>query len=144
MPQKKNPDVAELIRGKSGRLFGNLMALLTVLKGCAHVQPRSSGGQGARVRLRGHREGEPGGAGGHAAGAARAPGPHACGSNAGFTLATELADYLSTKGVPFRDAHGIVGQVVRHCLANELRLEDLAPSSCSGSLRCSARTCGTG
>jgi len=45
----------------------------------------------------------------------------------GSRLATELADYLSTKGVPFRDAHGIVGQVVRHCLANELRLEDLAP-----------------
>jgi argininosuccinate lyase len=87
MPQKKNPDVAELIRGKSGRLFGNLLALLTVLKGL----------------------------------------PLRAAATRGFTLATELADYLSSKGVPFRDAHGIVGHVVRHCLANDLRLEDLAP-----------------
>ncbi len=44
----------------------------------------------------------------------------------GFLLATDVADYLATKGVPFRDAHAIVGQVVRHCLEHEQRLEDLS------------------
>ncbi len=128
MPQKKNPDVAELIRGKSGRLFGNLMALLTVLKGLPLTYNRDLQEDKEPVfdsvdtvkaslavlaamlpELRVHRD------------RMRAA------ATRGFTLATELADYLSSKGVPFRDAHGIVGQVVRHCLANELRLEDLAP-----------------
>jgi argininosuccinate lyase len=128
MPQKKNPDVAELIRGKSGRLFGNLLALLTVLKGLPLTYNRDLQEDKEPVfdsvdtvkaslavltamlpELRVHDD------------RMRAA------ATRGFTLATELADYLSSKGVPFRDAHGIVGHVVRHCLANDLRLEDLAP-----------------
>jgi argininosuccinate lyase len=46
-------------------------------------------------------------------------------ATAGFTLATELADYLATKGMPFRDAHGVVGGIVRHCLTAGRRLEEL-------------------
>ena len=128
MPQKKNPDVAELIRGKTGRVYGHLVSLLTLLKGLPMTYNRDLQEDKEPVfdsvdtvkgslavlaamlpELRVHRD------------RMRAA------ATRGFTLATELADYLSTKGVPFRDAHGIVGQVVRHCLANELRLEDLAP-----------------
>ncbi len=55
MPQKKNPDVAELVRGKTGRVYGNLVALLTMLKGAAaRLQPRPPGGQAAALRRRRH------------------------------------------------------------------------------------------
>ena len=117
MPQKKNPDVAELIRGKSGRLIGNLVSLLTVIKGLPMTYNRDLqedkepvfdtvdslkgsltvlGSMLPVLKLR------------------RAKLDAA--ATAGFTLATELADYLSTRGLPFRQAHGVVGAVVRHCL----------------------------
>ncbi|HVM98539.1 MAG TPA: argininosuccinate lyase [Candidatus Acidoferrales bacterium] len=124
MPQKKNPDVAELARGKSGRLYGNLMALLTTLKGLPLTYNRDLQEDKEPVfdsvdtlmavlqvftamlpelRFNSHRLAE----------AARS----------GFTLATELADYLATKGVPFRDAHAVVGAVVRYCLQQKIPLE---------------------
>jgi argininosuccinate lyase len=126
MPQKKNPDVAELIRGKTGRLYGNLVSLLTTLKGLPMTYNRDlqedkepvfdsvdtikSGLEvfGALLpQLRLNRD------------RMRAA------ATAGFTLATELADYLATKGVPFREAHGTVGAIVRHCLAAGRGLEEL-------------------
>jgi argininosuccinate lyase len=126
MPQKKNPDVAELIRGKSGRLYGNLMALLTTLKGLPLTYNRDLQEDKEPVfdtvdtikasleilsvmipRVRINRD------------RLRAA------STAGYTLATELADYLSTKGIPFRAAHATVGKIVRYCVAHNLQLEDL-------------------
>ncbi|HUI28288.1 MAG TPA: argininosuccinate lyase [Candidatus Kryptonia bacterium] len=126
MPQKKNPDVAELIRGKSGRLYGNLMALFTVLKGLPLAYNRDLQEDKAIVfdsadtiqaslevlaamvpRLRVNAE------------RMRAA------ALAGFTLATELADYLATKGVPFREAHAVVGAVVRQSLASGRPLDQL-------------------
>jgi argininosuccinate lyase len=127
MPQKKNPDVAELIRGKTGRLYGNLMALLTVLKGLPLTYNRDLQEDKAivfdsvdtlqatleiltamvpRLRINGARM--------------RAA------ALAGFTLATELADYLVTKGVPFRAAHAAVGAVVRACIERGVTLDQLS------------------
>jgi argininosuccinate lyase len=125
MPQKKNPDVAELVRGKSGRMFGALQCVLTVMKGLplayqsdlqedkeplfdaadttlATLSTLTAMLPGVRFRRERMRE------------AAR-----------GFLLATELADYLVEKGIPFREAHGVVGAVVRHCLKSEKELEQL-------------------
>ena len=127
MPQKKNPDVAELIRGKTGRLYGNLLSLLTTLKGLPMTYNRdlqedkepvfdsvdtikaSLGVLSAMLpQLHVNRE------------------RMAAAATAGYTLATELADYLSSKGVPFREAHGIVGAIVRHCVQHNLGLEALS------------------
>ena len=127
MPQKKNPDVAELIRAKSGRLYGNLMSLLTTLKGLPMTYNRdlqedkepvfdtidtiTSSLSVLNVMLpelgiRSERMQQA--------------------ATSGFTLATELADYLSSKGLPFRDAHAVVGKIVRHCIEHHLGLEDLS------------------
>jgi argininosuccinate lyase len=126
MPQKKNPDVAELIRGKAGRLAGNLVAVLTTMKGlplsynsdmqedkeplfdsvdtleavCRVLPPmlRSLGFRVERMR--------------------EAAGAH-------YATATDLADYLVRKGLPFREAHAVVGQAVRLGLARGLELAAL-------------------
>lgn len=127
MPQKKNPDVAELIRGKTGRLYGNLLSLLTTLKGLPMTYNRDLQEDKEPIfdtvdTLRGSL----------AVLAAMLPalGVRAdrmrAQSTAGFTLATELADYLSSKGVPFREAHGIVGRIVRHAIGRHVGLEDLS------------------
>ncbi len=126
MPQKKNPDVAELIRGKSGRLYGNLVAVLTAMKGLPltynsdmqedkepwfdtvdtleavlTVLPPMLAGLTFRVeRMR-----------------------RAAGEN--FATATDLADYLVKKGLPFREAHEIVGRVVRHAIDGGKELDAL-------------------
>jgi argininosuccinate lyase len=126
MPQKKNPDVAELIRGKSGRLYGNLLAVLTTMKGLPltynsdmqedkepwfdsvdtleavlTVLPPMLAGLTFRVeRMR-----------------------RAAGEN--FATATDLADYLVKKGLPFREAHEIVGRVVRHAIDRGKELDAL-------------------
>lgn len=126
MPQKKNPDVAELVRGKAGRVFGHLVALLTVLKGlplaynkdlqedkeavfdtvdtlktCIRVMmPLVKTLSVKPERMRDAAGGD-------------------------FTNATDLADYLVRKGVPFREAHGIVGQVVLRCIKDGKNLDDL-------------------
>ena len=116
MPQKRNPDLAELIRGKSGRLNGNLFALLTLLKGLPMTYNRDMQEDKeplfdsidtvklslegmiemfATVTINSDRMRE------------------AVYSN--FSTATDLADYLSQKGVPFRHSHEIVGSIVQHC-----------------------------
>ena len=126
MPQKKNPDVAELIRGKTGRVYGDLMALLTVMKGIplaynkdmqedkeAFFDARDTLVKGLTVftaMLRSvtfHRDVMERGASG------------------GFTNATDCADYLVKKGLPFRDAHRVVGELVAHCLDENKALLDL-------------------
>ncbi len=123
MPQKKNPDMAELIRGKSGRVYGDLMALLTVMKGLPlsynrdmqeDKEPlfdaaRTSADclEIARLMLDSTKFR-----------AARFEEDW----RSDFLLATELADYLVRKGMPFRKAHGIAGQIVRDCLAKKVRL----------------------
>lgn len=126
MPQKKNPDVPELIRGKSGRVFGHLHALLTVMKGLPLAYNRDLQEDkmplfdgvdtvkasltmardivhGLKVNRR------------RMLGAARD----------GFMNATDLADYLVRRGVPFRVAHGVAGKVVRYCLDGGRRIEEL-------------------
>ena len=126
MPQKKNPDVPELIRGKTGRVFGHLHALLTIMKGLplaynrdlqedklplfdtvdtvkASVKMMSEIVAGMKVgRERMQRAVED-----------------------GFMNATDVADYLAERGVPFRDAHEITGRIVQFCLTNHKRIDDL-------------------
>ncbi len=127
MPQKKNPDAAEIVRGKTGRVYGDLVALLTVLKGlpmtynrdlqedkepvfdasdtvqlCLEVVARmipSIAVNRERMRLA---------------------------VQDGFLEATDVADYLAMKGVPFREAHGIVGKLVLYCTRQGKRLPELA------------------
>jgi len=126
MPQKKNPDVPELIRGKTGRVFGHLQAMLTIMKGLPLAYNRdlqedkiplfdtvdtvkASVGIGAEImrglKVRKERMME----------AARD----------GFMNATDLADYLVGRGLPFRPAHALAGRIVRHCLAAGRRIEEL-------------------
>jgi argininosuccinate lyase len=126
MPQKKNPDVAELIRGKTGRLYGNLTAALTTMKGLPltynsdmqedkeplfdtvdtleaifRVLPPMLGSLAFRTeRMR------------------AAAGAH-------YSTATDLADYLVRQGLPFREAHEVVGRAVRHAIARGCELGDL-------------------
>jgi len=126
MPQKKNPDVPELVRGKSGRVYGHLLNLLTLmkaqplaynkdnqedkepvfdtvdtLKACLHIFTALIPSiQVNRTRM-------------HTA------------AQQGFTTATDLADYLVRKGVAFRDAHEIVGQTVGYCLQQSCQLSEL-------------------
>lgn len=126
MPQKKNPDIAELVRGKTGRVYGALMALLTTMKGIPlaynkDMQEDKEGVFDAIDTVKG------------------------ClalftgmldtmkfqkqimekSARNGFTNATDAADYLVNRGVPFRDAHGIVGQLVLYCLEKGIALDDM-------------------
>ena len=126
MPQKKNPDVTELIRGKSGRVFGDLITLLTMMKGLPLAYNKDMQEdkeaifdavdtvklclstlipllQTMRVNKENMR-----------AAAAK-----------GFINATDCADYLVKKGMPFRDAYKITGQLVAQCIAKQLTLETL-------------------
>ena len=133
MPQKKNPDVPELVRGKTGRVYGHLMSLLTLmksqplaynkdnqedkeplfdtidtLKGCLKVYADMIPIMQVKTdnMLQTARQ--------------------------GFTTATDLADYLVRKGVAFRDAHEIVGKAVRHCVEQQCDLSDLSLSVLQG------------
>lgn len=127
MPQKKNPDVAELIRGKTGRVYGALTCLLTVMKGLplAYNKDMQEDKEtafdamdtakdclrlftGMLATTTFHRDVME-------RSAAR-----------GFTNATDAADYLVGRGVPFRDAHGIVGQLVLRCLEKGISLDELS------------------
>lgn len=126
MPQKKNPDVAELIRGKTGRVYGDLMALLTVMKGLPLAYNKDMQEDKERLfdavdtvkacltvftpmlaTMRVKEE------------------VMAQAARGGFTNATDLADYLVRRGVPFRRAHEIVGQAVLYCLEKGVSLEEL-------------------
>lgn len=127
MPQKKNPDVAELVRGKTGRVYGDLMALLTLMKGLTLTynrdlqedkEPVFDASDTLQLCLR--------------VVAAMLP-SIAFDKNAmreaareGFLEATDVADYLVEKGVPFREAHGIVGRIVLHCTKTGKRLPELS------------------
>ena len=126
MPQKKNPDVAELVRGKTGRVYGNLMAMLTILKGLPLAYNRDL--QEDKVPLFDTVDTVKGCLTVLTAMVPRLT-VHADRMRAatvdGFLLATDVADYLVTKGVPFREAHHIVGQAVRRCLEDGRRLEDM-------------------
>jgi argininosuccinate lyase len=117
MPQKKNPDMAELARGKTGRVYGTLMSLLTTMKGLPLAYNRdmqedkeplfdaaSTLGDTLAVLAAMTSEAE--------YDAERM----ASALQKDFASATELADYLVRKGMPFREAHEIVGRVVRYCV----------------------------
>ena len=127
MPQKKNPDVPELVRGKTGRVYGSLLAMLTILKGLPLAYNKDmqedkeaifdtvktlettlsvyKGLIGTlQVRSKNMLQAV----------------------QIGLLNATELADYLSLKGIPFREAHAIVGKIVRYCLDSHQKLEDLS------------------
>ena len=126
MPQKKNPDMAELIRGKTGRVYGDLMALLTTLKGLplAYNKDMQEDKEGVfdaidtvkmcldvMIPMVGTMTALP-------ENMKRA-------AQKGFINATDLADYLVKKGMPFRAAYKISGQLVAYCIANGSVLEEL-------------------
>ncbi len=127
MPQKKNPDIAELIRGKTGRVYGSLVSLLTTMKGLplAHNKDMQEDKEltfDAIDTVKGcmklftdmlqttvfNRD------------------KMASSAKGGFTNATDAADYLVNHGVPFRDAHGIIGQLVIYCINKNVSLDDLS------------------
>jgi argininosuccinate lyase len=127
MPQKKNPDVPELVRGKTGRVYGNLFALLTVLKGLPLSYNRDL--QEDKEPLFDTVDTVKG-----VLSVLEAMLPQIVfredrlceAALGGFTLATDVADYLVEKGLPFRKAHEVVGTVVRECLAEKKGLEQLS------------------
>lgn len=127
MPQKKNPDIAELVRGKSGRTYGNLISLLTVMKSlplaynkdmqedkeaifdsvdtikmCLPIFTKMI--ETMRVK----------------------PSNMYKAAQGGFTNATDIADYLVKKGLPFRDAHEVIGKMVLYCINNQKSLDELS------------------
>ncbi len=126
MPQKKNPDIAELVRGKTGRVYGALMSLLTTMKGLPLAYNKDmqedkeltfdaiDTTKGCLALFTGmissmHFNKDV---------------MEASAKN-GFTNATDAADYLVKHGVPFRDAHGIVGQLVLFCIEKNISLDDM-------------------
>lgn len=127
MPQKKNPDIAELVRGKTGRVYGALTSLLTTMKGIplAYNKDMQEDKElsfdamdtakgcialfnGMLKTMKFKKENMRKSA------------------NNGFTNATDLADYLVKHGVPFRDAHGIVGRVVLDCIDKNIAIDDMS------------------
>ncbi len=126
MPQKKNPDVAELARGKAGRVFGSLMGLLTVMKGLPLAYNKDMQEDKEQIF--------------DALDTVKMCVPVFCkmidtmkirkdrmlkDAKEGFTNATDVADYLVKKGLPFRDAHGVVGRMVAYCLDGGKAIEEL-------------------
>ncbi len=126
MPQKKNPDVLELTRGKTGRVYGNLIAILTIMKGLPLAYNRDMQEDKEPVfdtvdtvkscldvlskmmpkavfrkeKIKGATE-------------------------AGFLTATDIAEYLVNKGMPFRDAHSVTGGIVKYCIDKDMKLTEL-------------------
>ncbi|MGB2994390.1 MAG: argininosuccinate lyase [Paenisporosarcina sp.] len=126
MPQKKNPDMAELIRGKTGRVYGNLFSLLTTLKGLPlaynkDMQEDKEGMFDSVQTLNGSLQ--------IFEGMVRTMTVHRKRLNEAvhqdFSNATELADYLATKGMPFREAHEVTGKLVFLCIQRKIFLLDL-------------------
>ena len=133
MPQKKNPDVPELIRGKSGRVFGHLHALLTIMKGLPLAYNRDlqedkvplfDTVDTAKASLEITRE--------LLHGMRLRKDKMLTAVQDGFMNATDLADYLALRGVPFRSAHAISGRIVRHCIAHGRRIEELSLAELKG------------
>ena len=133
MPQKKNPDVAELTRGKAGRVYGSLMGLLTMMKGLPLAYNKDMQEDKEQIfdaldtvkmclpvfkdmlntmKLKKDNMLK--------------------GAKGGFTNATDVADYLVKKGLPFRDAHSVVGKMVAYCLGENKALDDLAMDEYKG------------
>ncbi len=127
MPQKKNPDIAELVRGKTGRVYGALVSLLTTMKGIPLAYNKDMqedkelsfdamdtvkgclalfNGMLATMKFNKEKMHDS--------------------ANKGFTNATDAADYLVNHGVPFRDAHGIVGRIVLYCLDKKIAIDDMS------------------
>lgn len=127
MPQKKNPDVAELVRGKTGRVYGDLMTLLTVMKGIplaynkdmqedkealfdgldtALLSLQTFNGMIKTMKVK-------------KANMKKS-------ASGGFTNSTDVADYLVKKGMAFRNAHEIVGKIVLHCIDKDIAIDDLS------------------
>lgn len=126
MPQKKNPDVPELIRGKTGRVFGSLFSLMTTMKGLplAYNRDLQEDKEPIFDTVRTLKS----------VLSVLAPmletitiDPERMleASHGGFMNATDLADYLVAKDLPFREAHSLAGKIVRHCLDAKLNLQDL-------------------
>lgn len=124
MPQKKNPDMAELCRGKTGRVYGDLMALLTVMKGIPLAynkdmqedkEPVFDACDTVKMCLKVFTQ--------MIAGMKALTGYMVAAAQKGFINATDLADYLVRKGLPFRTAYKISGQIVADCIARNLVLE---------------------
>lgn len=127
MPQKKNPDMAELIRGKTGRVYGSLIGLLTVLKGLPlaynkDMQEDKEGMFDAVKTVKGSLKIFSGMIRTMKVKKERMEGS----VKNDFSNATELADYLAAKGVPFREAHEIVGKLVLECIEKRCYLSDLS------------------
>ncbi len=126
MPQKKNPDIAELVRGKTGRVYGALMSLLTTMKGLPLAYNKDmqedkeftfdaiDTTKGCISLFTGMLDTM----------SFNKDNMESSAKN-GFTNATDAADYLVGKGVPFRDAHGIVGQLVLFCIEKDIALDDM-------------------
>ncbi|GAA0757023.1 argininosuccinate lyase [Clostridium sartagoforme] len=127
MPQKKNPDVAELVRGKTGRVYGDLITLLTVMKGLplaynkdmqedkealfdaldtVTISLRTFNGMLDTLKINKETMKK--------------------GASMGFTNATDVADYLVKNNVPFRTAHEIVGEIVLYCIKENIAIDDLS------------------
>ena len=126
MPQKKNPDFAELIRGKSGRVIGDLVALLVTLKSLPlaynkDMQEDKEGAFDAIKTLSDCMEC----ASGMVATMTLKPDVIKEHLKSGFLAATDAADYLAAKGMPFREAHGVIAMLVKQCENNNCQLEDL-------------------
>ncbi len=126
MPQKRNPDIAELVRGKTGRVMGDLVALLTSVKALPlaynrDLQEDKEPLLDAADTLLGNLEMMAGMVPTLEFNAERMR----AAAESGFLLATELADYLAAKGVPFREAHGIVNGLVENAIASGKELRDL-------------------
>ncbi len=127
MPQKKNPDIAELVRGKTGRVYGALMSILTTMKGIPLAYNKDMQedkeltfdaidtvkgclalftGMISTMKFR--------------------KDVMSRSARHGFTNATDAADYLVNHGVPFRDAHGIVGRIVLYCIEKGIAIDDMS------------------
>ena len=127
MPQKKNPDIAELVRGKTGRVYGALISILTTMKGIPLAYNKDMqedkeftfdaidtvkgcialfNGMIGTITFRKENMEQS--------------------AKNGFTNATDAADYLVNHGVPFRDAHGIVGRLVLYCIEKDISLDEMS------------------
>lgn len=126
MPQKKNPDIAELVRGKTGRVYGALMGMLTTMKGIplAYNKDMQEDKEGVFDAIDTVNSCLPLFAGMVSTMKFNKNVMEASAKN-GFTNATDVADYLVNRGVPFRDAHGISGRLVLRCIAQDKALDDL-------------------
>lgn len=126
MPQKKNPDMAELIRGKSGRVFGDLVGLLTVIKGLplAYNKDLQEDKEGMFDTVHTVATSLDIMAGMIDTMKVNTQIMHDA-TEKDFSNATELADYLATKGIPFRQAHEIVGKLVLACTQKGIYLQDV-------------------